>query len=173
MTQPNTDQLKSEIRKALEEERRKRTLSHLIKEAVINIVAEQQMDQQQQDFQAPPQSAVPPAPAPVAPEQPQEPEAATVEGMTEKLNVIRGGRSFSEPEVFGQLTTFWKTLTPEQQELFDNQLNEIGKIVTLAEPEEASQPDPAQQATPPPPPGNAPAPGTPPGGGAPPITPTM
>lgn len=168
-TDPNN--LKSEIRKALEGERRKRTLTHLIKEAVVNVFAEQQLDQQpppQQDFQAPPApvddlSALPPE---------QAPEQATVESMTEKLNVIRGGRSFAEPEVFGQLTTYWKTLTPEAQELLDNQLNEIGKLVTMAEPEEAGE-DAAQQAQNPPPP-PAPTPGTPPTAGAPPpITPTM
>lgn len=157
-------------------EQRQRYIEYLIKEAVVNVLAEQE----------PPvaTSAVPPSPVAPSPEtnvqQPEvqaepaapEQEQFTVEAMVDKLNVLRGGRSFTDPEVFGRLTTFFNGLTDEQKANMESTLTELGKAVIGATEEEAGLEDPQQQqqqqtsgaAQPPPPapaPAAAPAPVTP------------
>lgn len=157
----------SSLRKELQEQLRHRNKEILIKEAIIAIVAEQAVDYQQQQLaqaqpvapQNPPVSndATPPAPpADPAPEQ-----EVTVDSMIDKLNVIRGGTSFSDPEVYGQLTTFWNGLPEDQRTNLDAQLNNVGKIVSIAEPGEAQPQAPAATqapvaAGPSPMPGNVP-----------------
>lgn len=146
-------------------ERRKRFLETLIKEAVINVLAEQQ----------PPEA--PPAPAPAetppaepqaatqAPEGPQSPEQFTVDDMIERLNVVRGGRSFTDPEVYGQLVTWFKRLNEDQKVVLQNFLVDLGKIVINVQeneqeaPEQPPAPSPAQPmppSAPPAPPAVAP-----------------
>jgi len=168
----------SSLRAELQEQLRSRNKEILIKEAIIAIVAEQAVDYQQQQLsQAPPvapanppvsNDATPPAP-PTDTSATQEQEI-TVDSMIDKLNVIRGGTSFSDPEVYGQLTTFWNSLPEDQKTNLDTQLNNVGKIVSIAEPNEAQQQPQAPAATqapaaagPSPMPGNVPAPS----GGAP------
>lgn len=162
----------SKLREELNLERRQRARELLIKEAVINVRKEQVMD-------ATMQSAVPPSPQPPAgqpPAQPQDqaPQApedeVTVDTMIEKLNVIRGGTSFSDPEVYGQLTTFWNNMPMEARVALDEQLNQIGKVVSVAEPEEVSQ-QPQPQAPNAQPQGQPPAP--PPQAAGAPIAPTQ
>jgi hypothetical protein len=158
----------------INKEQRQRFIEYLIKEAVVNVLAEQE----------PPfaTSAVPPSPVAASPEtnvqQPEvqtepaapEQEQFTVEAMVDKLNVLRGGRSFTDPEVFGRLTTFFNGLTDEQKTNMESTLTELGKAVIGATEEEAGLEDPQQQqqssgaAQPPPPaptPAAAPAPVTP------------
>lgn len=131
---------KSELREALKREQRSQHRTNLIKEALTVMIAEQAIDA------APEAPPAPAAPAPVAAPAPAQPGAqapgepmATVDTMIEKLNVIRGGNSFSEPEVYGELTKWWKTLSPEQQSILDDQLNQIGVISSVAEPETDQQ----------------------------------
>lgn len=168
------------LRGAVDAERRKRFLENLIKEAIINVLAEQQAPDAAVAQAAPPSDA--PAPdAGLAPEPSQAPEqdpnAAkppaefTVDDMIERLNTVRGGRSFTDPEVYGQLITWFKKLNDDQKAVLQNFLIEIGQIVVnlpSKKPEEtqapaASAPPPAPAAAPPaPPPAAAPAPEAPP-----------
>lgn len=159
----------------LQLEQRQRFLRNLIKEAVLNVLKEQEP--------IVPTSAVPPATPGIAPETngaetmtpdvaPQE-EQFTAEAMVEKLNVLRGGRSFTDPEVFGRLTGFFNNLTDEQKSGLESTLTQLAQAVIGATEEEAGLEDPAQQqqnnqlTQPPPPP--APAPASAPA----PVAPTM
>ena len=56
-------------------------------------------------------------------------EPLTVESMIQRLNVIRAGKSFDDPEVFGQLTTLYKELEDEKKTWLDGFLFNIGRIV--------------------------------------------
>lgn len=56
-------------------------------------------------------------------------EPLTVDTMIDRFNVIRGGRSFSEPEIYGQLITLYKGLGDQEKVSLDGILTEIGKIV--------------------------------------------
>jgi hypothetical protein len=160
----------SNLRTEFQKELLRRNKEVLIKEAIIAIVAEQAIETQLQQAapvapQNPPVSSdTPPATADATQQsQPQE-EQITVDTMIDKLNVIRGGTSFSDPEVYGQLTTLCNSIPEDQRITLDQQLNNIGKIVSIAEPEEAQQQPSAPavgQAPPTPPapaPGGAPAP---------------
>jgi len=130
-------------------ERRKRFLENLIQEALINVLAEQEGAQ------------MPPAPPPAAPPMPvdmaadpggmppvTEEEQPTVEDMIERLNVIRGGRSFKDNEVYARLVTFFAKLTDEQKRDLQKMLIEIGQVVINAPSEEGA----ASEAPPAPPP---------------------
>jgi hypothetical protein len=71
----------------------------------------------------------------------------TIENMIERFNVIRAGKSFDDPEVFGQLTTLYKAMEDEQKQKLDTLLWNIGKIVQnvsdkAAAPEAAAPPAP-------------------------------
>lgn len=147
-------------KKSLTEERRERYIENLIEEAVINVLAEQE----------PPPSAVPPSPTPPAPETNAVDPAAeqlpeeefTVDGMIDKLNVIRGGKSFSDPEVYARLVTYFNSLIEEEKADINKFLTELGSVVIDATEEEVEQeappsPTPQRQVQPSPPP-QAPAP---------------
>jgi hypothetical protein len=162
----------------LKQEQRKRFLTNLIQEGIVNVLVEQELPVAQP-------SAVPPATPPPAPETnqselttqppPEEEMRMTVESMVDKLNVLRGGRSFTDPEVFGRLTTFFNGLTDEQKTSFDYLLTELGKVVIGASEEEAGLEDQQQQAQQPtsrvqqPPP----APASTPAASAAPVAPTF
>jgi hypothetical protein len=71
----------------------------------------------------------------------------TIENMIERFNVIRAGKSFDDPEVFGQLTTLYKAMEDDQKQKLDTLLWNIGKIVQnvsdkAAAPEAAAPPAP-------------------------------
>jgi len=100
----------------------------------------------------------PPAPAPAADGGPGVPrgkggEPLTIENMIERFNVIRAGKSFDDPEVFGQLTTLYKGMEDEQKQKLDTLLWNIGKIV-----QNVSDKAAAPEAAPPAPEAPAPAP---------------
>jgi hypothetical protein len=169
----------STLRTEFQKELLRRNKEVLIKEAIIAIVAEQAVETQLQQAapvapQNPPvSSGTPPETADATQQsQPQE-EQITVDTMIDKLNVIRGGTSFSDPEVYGQLTTLWNSIPEDQRVSLDGHLNNIGKIVSIAEPEEAQQQPPAPSAgqTPPQPP--APTPGGAVATGGAPISPSQ
>jgi len=150
----------SSIRQALQETRRQKYLAELINEAIVQILSEQEA--------APaglPAPAAPPADvsAPPAPEEtPGQPKEFTVDDMIERLNVIRGGRSFTDPEVYGQLVTFFKKQTDEQKQAIEAFLVEIGKIVINVNEQESPGASAAPPATPPPATEAPPVPPTPP-----------
>ena len=137
------------IRKALQEDRRKKYLSGLINEAIVQILSEQEAAAAPMGMPAP---ATPPADvsAPPSPEAPasSQPKEFTVDDMIERLNVIRGGRSFTDPEVYGQLVTFFKTLSDEQKASMEKFLMDLGKIVINVNEQEAP-PSPEASAAPP------------------------
>ena len=136
------------IRKAFQEERRKKYLSGLINEAIVQILSEQDAAAAPMGMPAP---AAPPADvsAPPAPEaNADKPKEFTVDDMIERLNVIRGGRSFTDPEVYGQLVTYFKTLSDEQKTAMETFLMDLGKIVINVN-EQESPPSPEVSAAPP------------------------
>lgn len=150
--------MSTSIRQELNEQRRKRYLQELINEAIVQIMTEQEAAPAPVGIPAP---AAPPADvsAPPSPETPVgQPKEFTVDDMIERLNVIRGGRSFTDPEVYGQLVTFFKKQNEDQKQLIEQFLVEIGKIVINvneqeAAPEASAVPPatpPAQPAVPPP-----------------------
>lgn len=113
-------------------------LSNLIQEVVTIALYEQTLVEQDPapQMQPPQQNAgpVPPAPPAPPPEQTQQApqgqaQPLTVDTMIERLNVVRGGKSFTDPEIYGQFTTFFKTLGPEQLQTIDQFLQDISRIV--------------------------------------------
>ena len=56
-------------------------------------------------------------------------EPLSVDAIIDRLNIIRGGKSFSEPEVYGQMTTLYKGLGDQDKVSLERTLTEIGKIV--------------------------------------------
>jgi hypothetical protein len=76
----------------------------------------------------------------------------TVDSMIDRLNVIRGGRSFKDPEVYGDLTRFFKRLPDAEKSQLDAILMEVGKIVINAQGDVSagSQPSQGQQQPAPP-----------------------
>lgn len=136
------------IRKALQEDRRKKYLSGLINEAIVQILSEQDAAAAPMGMPAP---AAPPADvsAPPSPEaSADKPKEFTVDDMIERLNVIRGGRSFTDPEVYGQLVTYFKTLGDDQKASMEKFLMDLGKIVINVNEQEAP-PSPEASAVPP------------------------
>jgi hypothetical protein len=49
--------------------------------------------------------------------------------MIDRLNVIRGGKSFADPEVYGQLTTHFNAMSEADKAVVDRFLQMIGKTV--------------------------------------------
>lgn len=104
-----------------------------------------------------PNATDPNAPPPQANE--GQPEELTLDTMIERLNVIRGGKSFTDPEVYGSLTTYFKTLQPEQKTVIDSFLQGVSKVmIDVRQNTDPQQPDPNAA---PPPNGQGPAPVTP------------
>lgn len=151
-----------ELRKELElrKERRRRHVKNLVEEAVINVLAEQEAQQpvaqQPADQQVPqPEAGDPP---PVTTPDTQVPKQYTVDDMIDELNAIRGGRSFTDPEVYGRLVTFFKGLEPEQKTNLDTLLTQIAELVTGVDdaPQGNQQQGQSGQSQPTPPEGGAP-----------------
>lgn len=142
-------------------------LENLIKEAVTLALYEQ--DQAMAPPPDPNGGAVPP-PAPVTPDAQNQPPAQppvdgengqqpamTIDSMIERLNVIRGGKSFTDPEVYGQIVTYFKKITPEQSQVIDQYLADISKImVNVRTGNQDPAPEQAGQQGTPPAPGGAP-----------------
>lgn len=166
----------SELRKemTLQRQRRNRAIEHLVKESIINILAEQEMDLSAappgpttgapQNQAAPQTAPETPAAPPAQPDQ-TVPKQYTVDDMIRELNAIRSGRSFTDPEIYGRLVTFFKGLGEEQRASLDDLLTKIAELVTSVEDAgaQAQQSSPSGQAqTQPPaeaPPQSAPMPG--------------
>ena len=92
--------------------------------------------------------------------------------MIERFNVIRAGKSFDDPEVFGQLTTLYKSMEDDQKQKLDALLWNIGKIVQNVA-DKATVGAPNEEMMEAPPPGAAPPMAPPPalGAAAPPMAP--
>lgn len=138
----------------LHKERRRRHIEKLIEESVINVLVEQEQAQQ-----TPPSVEAPPPPVatPDSQEQASVPKQYTVDNMIEELNAIRGGRSFTDPEVYGRLVTFFKNLGEEQKSSLDTLLTQIAELVTSVDDSaQGQQGQQSQPGQPPPPTGEAP-----------------
>ena len=108
------------------QEKRERFLRNLINEIVINVIAEQVEAMEAPVVQPPPptvETTPPPVPDTTTPE-------FTVDTLVDKLNVLRGGKSLKDPEVYGKLTTFFNNLTEEQKTSTQWIMDELTKIVT-------------------------------------------
>ena len=89
-------------------------------------------------------------------------EPLTVESMIARLNVIRAGKSFDDPEVFGQLTTLYKSLEDDMKTKLDSLLFNIGKIVqSVSEKPAAEKPAAEKPELPAGPPAEVPPPAAP------------
>jgi len=121
----------------LVKERRSRYIKNLIEEAIVNVIAEQE-----NQLQATQPEALPP---PVATPQNQAQKTVqaeqnfSVDDLIEALNVVRGGRSFSDPEVYGKLVTFFKNTSDEQRVVLENLLTQIAGLVTGIEEKEEEE----------------------------------
>lgn len=125
-----------------------------VKWLVESAITEVLLEQAEVPVQQPPVQAAP-APAPGAPapsadpsmEQPAEqapaPQVMSLDDMIEKLNVVRGGRSFTDPEVYTKLGETYKSFTDQQKADFGAALSKIVEVVI--NPQEAGQPDQTQQ----------------------------
>lgn len=128
---------------------KKPKIENLLKEMVTLALFEQiqqnQMPQQSAQLSPAPVPGPTPPPPPVSsqanapsPEeqtpqnQPYPQEELTLDSMIEKLNIIRGGKSFTDPEIYGHLTTYFKTLTPEAKATLDSFLKGVSGIMTNA-----------------------------------------
>jgi hypothetical protein len=128
----------SELRKELllKKERRQRAIEHLVKESIVNVVAEQAVEQQPAPTPtAPAEQPAPPQPAPeqTATAQQSVPRQYTVDDMIQELNAIRSGRSFTDPEIYGRLQIFFKDINEEQKATLDEMLTKIAELVTSVE----------------------------------------
>jgi len=112
----------------LQQERKERFLKNLIKEAIINVLAEQ--DELGMDLTQPaPVTEPATSPTESVPQEMSE-EEFTVDVMVDKLNDLRGAKSFKDPEVYGKLNTFFNNLTEEQKTSTKWILDELVKLVT-------------------------------------------
>ena len=88
------------------------------------------------------------------PTDPETGEPIDLDAIIERLNIIRSGKSFSDPEVYGKLTTLYKSMSSEDKIKFNQQLRNIGAIVQNQTPVDLG----AEAATPPAPETPAPSP---------------
>lgn len=109
-----------------------------------------------------------PAPAPGAdvPTDDETGEALTLDHILERLNIIRSGKSFKDPEVYGKLTSLYKAMAPEEKVKLNQQLRNIGAVVQNQTPVEmapgADAGAPTPEAAPAPEAPPAPVPAAPP-----------
>jgi 2-oxoglutarate dehydrogenase E2 component (dihydrolipoamide succinyltransferase) len=112
-----------------------------------------------------------PAPAPVggevagtAPMDTESGEPIDLDAVIERLNIIRSGKSFGDPEVYGKLTTMFKAMADEEKTKLYDQLKNIGAIVQSQTPKAGEVPAAPEMAAPeaaPPAPAPTPAPAAP------------
>lgn len=118
-------------------------------------------EQEEAAVAAPP----PPAPAPEGGEEKapvdEQGNAITLDKMIDRINIIRSGLSFEEPEVYGKLTTMFKGMSVEDKVKLYKQLTDISAIVQNI-PAEKQAGEQAGEAAPPAPEAVAPPPAAPP-----------
>ena len=154
------------MKKEIIEERRTRFLENLLQEAIVNILAEQAAAAEPAPAPAPAPEAAPPA-AEAAPVPAEEAPAEggntefTIEEMIERLNVIRGGKSFKDNDVYTKLVVFFSKLSDQQKNDLRQMLIDIGQAVINVPEEEKAEAAPTEA------PVEAPAAETPPAAPAP------
>ena len=100
----------------------------------------------------PPAVAPPTQPAPTPPVAPTGGDGGqhSVDTVVDHLNVIRGGKSFSEPEVYKALSDYYNTVAATEREIVDKFLVGVGKVITNTPSEAAPAPANAQVSSQPP-----------------------
>ena len=83
------------------------------------------------------------------PTDPQTGEALTLEQMIDRINIIRSGLSFEDPEVFGKLTALYKAMPSDEKIKFNKQLKDIGAVVQNQEVNKGEGASPEAPAMPP------------------------
>jgi hypothetical protein len=130
---------------------------------------------QEQEEAAPAPAMAPAAPQPTTPD-PTETSSPvdeqgneiTLDKMIDRINIIRSGLSFEEPEVYGKLTTMFKGMPIKDKKKLYKQLTDISAIVQNipAEKQQGQQtdevPPPPQAQAVPPVPAEVPPPAPPP-----------
>lgn len=66
-------------------------------------------------------------------------EPIDLDAVVERLNIIRSGKSFGDPEVYGKLTTMFKAMPEEEKIKLYTQLKGIGAIVQSQMPPKAGE----------------------------------
>lgn len=122
--------------------KRELQLAYLLTEAVEQLMNEDAMAGAAQPATAPAMGSPAPAPAPAAPQTPSAPAPAgstgdgqqvfTVDELIDRLNIIRGGKSFSDPEVYKSLSAFFNALPQTDKETLDRTLTGLSKSVVNA-----------------------------------------
>lgn len=152
------------MKKEIIEERRTRFLENLLQEAIVNILAEQAAAAEPAPAPAPeaapPAAEAAPVPAEEAPAEGGNTEF-TIEEMIERLNVIRGGKSFKDNDVYTKLVVFFSKLSDQQKNDLRQMLIDIGQAVINVPEEEKAEAAPTEA------PVEAPAAETPPAAPAP------
>lgn len=112
-----------------------------------------------------PEAAATPAPEAAGTAVDEQGNTITLDKMIDRINIIRSGLSFEEPEVYGKLTTMFKGMPAEDKTKLYKQLTDISAIVQnipaekqggqqigeVPPPEAAASPATPPPATPPPP----------------------
>lgn len=57
-------------------------------------------------------------------------EPVNIDVIIDRLNVIRGGKSFNEPDVYGQITTLFNSLPENEKVSLESFLTKMGELVT-------------------------------------------
>lgn len=86
------------------------------------------------------------------PTDPETGEPIDLDAIIERLNIIRSGKSFSDPEVYGKLTTMFKSMPESERVTLHTQLKGIGAIVQSQAVPGSPEAGPAPEAPLPPPP---------------------
>ena len=129
------------MKKEIIEERRTRFLENLLQEAIVNILAEQAAAAEPAPAPAP--EAAPPAAAEEIPAEGGNTEF-TIEEMIERLNVIRGGKSFKDNDVYTKLIVFFSKLSDQQKNDLRQMLIDIGQAVINVPEEEKAEAAPTE-----------------------------
>ncbi len=147
--------------------KRSRELEYLLTEAVVLLREQGEM------MGAPPPPAgleapapQTPPPPPVSPDGQQQPPEFTVDDLIDRLNVIRGGKSFDNPEIYKAISNFFNVIPLVEREVLDRTLTGISKAVINVGEEGVPQAPPggAQQQMQPQAPSAPPLPANPPPG---------
>jgi hypothetical protein len=107
------------------------------------------------------------APAGNVPTDEETGEAITLDHILDRFNTIRSGKSFQDPEVYGKLTTLFKSMAPEEKIKLNQQLRNIGAVVqnqipvSMSTTPEGGAPPPTEPAPEAAPPAPAPTPAAP------------
>lgn len=100
-----------------------------LKEDMLPAAGQQQPPPPPAPVAAPQAAPAPPQTDPNAPVPPATPDTLTVDTVIDRLNVIRGGKSFTEPEIYKAMSDFFNTVPQTDREIIDRFLTGLGSVV--------------------------------------------